>query len=40
MTAIGLTRLESLTGELGLQPLDGMMILGAGLMIFGAIGSA
>ncbi|MBZ0329932.1 monovalent cation/H+ antiporter subunit A [Halomonas sp. ANAO-440] len=40
MTAIGLTRLETLTGELGLQPLDGMMIVGASLMIFGAIGSA
>ncbi|MGR2739797.1 monovalent cation/H+ antiporter subunit A [Billgrantia sp. Q4P2] len=40
MAAIGLTQLENLTGERGLQPLDGMLFLGAGLMIFGAIGSA
>ncbi|MCC5883344.1 MAG: monovalent cation/H+ antiporter subunit A [Halomonas sp.] len=40
MAAIGLTQLESLTGERGLQPLDGMLFLGAGLMVFGAIGSA
>ncbi|MFQ3786093.1 monovalent cation/H+ antiporter subunit A [Halomonas sp. A29] len=40
MAAIGLTQLESLTGERGLQPLDGILLLGAGLMIFGAIGSA
>jgi len=40
MAAIGLTQLESLTGERGQQPLDGMLFLGAGLMVFGAIGSA
>ncbi|MCE8033485.1 monovalent cation/H+ antiporter subunit A [Billgrantia tianxiuensis] len=40
MAAIGLTQLENLTGERGMQPLDGMLFLGAGLMIFGAIGSA
>jgi multicomponent K+:H+ antiporter subunit A len=40
MTSIGLTQLGALTGERGLQPLDGMLVLGAALMIFGAIGSA
>jgi multicomponent K+:H+ antiporter subunit A len=40
MAAIGLAHLDSLTGERGLQPLDGMLFLGAGLMVFGAIGSA
>ncbi|MCG6657703.1 monovalent cation/H+ antiporter subunit A [Halomonas campisalis] len=40
MTGIGLSQLNALTGERGLQPLDGMLLLGAGLMIFGAIGSA
>ncbi|MFY0991348.1 monovalent cation/H+ antiporter subunit A [Halomonas sp. C05BenzN] len=40
MASIGLTRLDALTGERGLQPLDGMLVLGAGLIVFGAIGSA
>ncbi|MBF8223870.1 monovalent cation/H+ antiporter subunit A [Halomonas sp. 328] len=40
MAGLGLSRLERLTGELALQPLDGMLVLGAALMIFGAIGSA
>src|SRR5690554_3106044 len=40
LVAIGLTQIENLTGELGLQPLDGMLFLGTGLIIFGAIGSA
>ena len=40
LIAVGLTQIESLTGARGLQPLDGMLFLGAGLIIFGAIGSA
>ena len=40
MAVTGLTQLSSLTGERGQQPLDGMLFLGAGLMMFGAIGSA
>ncbi|WP_254276778.1 monovalent cation/H+ antiporter subunit A [Halomonas sp. 3H] len=40
MVGVGLANLETLTGERGLQPLDGMLVLGAALMTFGAIGSA
>jgi len=40
MMAMGLTRLDALTGPQGLQPLDGMLVLGAALIVFGAIGSA
>ncbi len=40
MAGIGLSQLGSLTGERGLQPIDGMLVLGAALMVFGAIGSA
>ncbi|PMR70016.1 monovalent cation/H+ antiporter subunit A [Halomonas heilongjiangensis] len=40
MAGIGLSRLDALTGEKGMQPLDGMLVLGAALMVFGAIGSA
>ncbi|MFB9147391.1 monovalent cation/H+ antiporter subunit A [Halomonas alkalicola] len=40
MVAVGLTRLDALTGPLGLQPVDGMLVLGAALIVFGAIGSA
>ena len=40
LVAVGLTQIENLTGERGMQPLDGMLFLGAGLIIFGAIGSA
>jgi multicomponent K+:H+ antiporter subunit A len=40
MAAIGLANLDALTGPQGLQPLDGMLVLGATLMVFGAIGSA
>ncbi|PMR76656.1 monovalent cation/H+ antiporter subunit A [Billgrantia endophytica] len=40
MAGIGLSQLDALTGELGVQPIDGMVVLGAVLIIFGAIGSA
>ncbi|MDR5897995.1 monovalent cation/H+ antiporter subunit A [Halomonas vilamensis] len=40
MTALGLSRLGLLTGDAGLQPVDGLAILGAIVMIFGAVSSA
>nr|WP_163500762.1 monovalent cation/H+ antiporter subunit A [Halomonas socia] len=40
MAGFGLAQIERLTGERGVQPLDGMLVLGAALMVFGAIGSA
>ncbi|WP_434986283.1 monovalent cation/H+ antiporter subunit A [Vreelandella zhaodongensis] len=40
MTALGLRQLDNLTGAAGLQPIDGLAMLGAGVMVFGAIGSA
>ncbi|WP_404296158.1 monovalent cation/H+ antiporter subunit A [Halomonas sp.] len=40
MVGVGLANLDALTGPLGLQPVDGMLVLGAALMVFGAIGSA
>ncbi|APX92102.1 monovalent cation/H+ antiporter subunit A [Halomonas sp. 1513] len=40
MTGLGLAQVERLTGERGVQPLDGMLVLGAALMVFGAVGSA
>jgi multicomponent K+:H+ antiporter subunit A len=40
MIGLGLANLESLTGPLGQQPVDGMLVLGAALITFGAIGSA
>ena len=40
MIGVGLANLESLTGPLGQQPVDGMLVLGAALITFGAIGSA
>ncbi|MFO8044894.1 MAG: monovalent cation/H+ antiporter subunit A [Halomonas sp.] len=40
MVAVGLANLDALTGPLGHQPVDGMLVLGAALMVFGAIGSA
>ncbi len=40
MVAVGLANLDALTGPLGLQPVDGMLVLGAALMVFGAISSA
>ena len=40
MTALGLSNVTSLTGSAGVQPVDGLVILGAGVMMLGAIGSA
>ncbi|MGM0701176.1 MAG: monovalent cation/H+ antiporter subunit A [Pseudomonadota bacterium] len=40
MAGIGLMKLDTLTGAAGLQSLDAMLVLGAALAIFGAIGSA
>ncbi|SDJ49614.1 monovalent cation/H+ antiporter subunit A [Billgrantia gudaonensis] len=40
MVGIGLMKLDTLTGAAGLQSLDAMLVLGAALAIFGAIGSA
>lgn len=40
MAGIGLAQLEDLTGLKGNQPLDGILVLGAGLLIFTAIGTA
>ncbi|WP_445156869.1 monovalent cation/H+ antiporter subunit A [Halomonas sp. E14] len=40
MAGIGLSQLGNLTGERGVQPVDGILVLGAALMVFGAIGSA
>lgn len=40
MTALGLSNVSSLTGSAGIQPIDGLVILGAAVMMLGAIGSA
>lgn len=40
MTALGLSQLESLAGGINMQPVDGLTLLGAGVMMIGAIGSA
>lgn len=40
MTALGLSQLESLAGGVDMQPVDGLTLLGAGVMMIGAIGSA
>lgn len=40
MTALGLSQLDTLTGSAGMQPVDGLTLLGAGVMMTGAIGSA
>ncbi|UYG04806.1 monovalent cation/H+ antiporter subunit A [Halomonas sp. LR3S48] len=38
--ALGLAQMTGLTGEKGNQPLDGILLLGAGLLLFGGIGTA
>ncbi len=40
MGGLGLARMSGLTGEQGNQPLDGVLLLGAGLLVFGGIGTA
>ncbi|MGE6606316.1 monovalent cation/H+ antiporter subunit A [Halomonas sp. NPDC076908] len=40
MTALGLSNVSSLTGSAGIQPVDGLVMLGAAVMMLGAIGSA
>lgn len=40
MTALGLSNVSSLTGSAGVKPVDGLVILGAAVMMLGAIGSA
>lgn len=40
MTALGLSNVSSLTGPSGVQPVDGLVLLGATVMMLGAIGSA
>mgnify|MGYP000120139296 FL=1 len=40
MGGVGLAELPLLTGSQGNQPLDGILLLGAGLLIFGGIGTA
>ncbi|WP_404471216.1 monovalent cation/H+ antiporter subunit A [Vreelandella venusta] len=40
MTALGLSQLESLAGGVDMQPVDGLTLLGAGVIMIGAIGSA
>ncbi|QTP58082.1 monovalent cation/H+ antiporter subunit A [Billgrantia antri] len=37
---LGLAQMTGLTGEKGNQPLDGVLVLGAGLLLFGGIGTA
>ncbi|WP_111413254.1 monovalent cation/H+ antiporter subunit A [Billgrantia lactosivorans] len=38
--ALGLAEMTGLTGDNGNQPLDGILLLGAGLLLFGGIGTA
>ncbi|QOR37861.1 monovalent cation/H+ antiporter subunit A [Billgrantia diversa] len=38
--ALGLVEMTGLTGEKGNQPLDGILLLGAGLLLFGGLGTA
>ncbi|MGR4069407.1 monovalent cation/H+ antiporter subunit A [Billgrantia sp. C5P2] len=38
--ALGLAQMTGLTGEKGNQPLDGILLLGAGLLLFGGLGTA
>ncbi|KAA0011729.1 monovalent cation/H+ antiporter subunit A [Billgrantia pellis] len=38
--ALGLAGMAGLTGEKGNQPLDGILLLGAGLLLFGGLGTA
>ncbi|WP_346798981.1 monovalent cation/H+ antiporter subunit A [Halomonas sp. Bachu 37] len=40
MAVIGLAGMTDLTGSQGNQPIDGIVLLGAGLLIFGGIGTA
>lgn len=40
MTALGLSQLDTLAGSAGMQPIDGLTLLGAGVIMLGAIGSA
>ncbi|SHE56268.1 multisubunit potassium/proton antiporter, PhaA subunit /multisubunit potassium/proton antiporter, PhaB subunit [Modicisalibacter ilicicola DSM 19980] len=40
MGVLGLAQMPVLTGSKGNQPLDGILLLGAGLLIFGGIGTA
>ncbi|MBR2514770.1 MAG: monovalent cation/H+ antiporter subunit A [Halomonas sp.] len=40
MTALGLSQLETLSGNVAMQPIDGLTLLGASVMMIGAIGSA
>lgn len=40
MTALGLSQLDTLSGSVAMQPIDGLTLLGASVMMIGAIGSA
>ncbi|AVI64008.1 monovalent cation/H+ antiporter subunit A [Halomonas sp. GFAJ-1] len=40
MTALGLSQLDTLSGNIDMQPIDGLTLLGASVMMIGAIGSA
>ncbi|WFE71351.1 monovalent cation/H+ antiporter subunit A [Halomonas sp. M1] len=40
MTALGLSQLDTLAGNVDMQPIDGLTLLGASVMMIGAIGSA
>ncbi|WP_192035243.1 monovalent cation/H+ antiporter subunit A [Halomonas sp. YLGW01] len=40
MGGLGLAEMPKLTGSLGNQPVDGILLLGAGLLIFGGLGTA
>ncbi|MDP3536048.1 MAG: monovalent cation/H+ antiporter subunit A [Halomonas sp.] len=40
MTALGLSQLDTLSGNVDMQPIDGLTLLGASVMMIGAIGSA
>lgn len=40
MGGIGLSQISELTGSLGNQPIDGVVLLGAAMLIFGGVGTA